>query len=123
MRRRPGWSLVELLVTMLVLSVLVALGLGRYHRTKDNARRAAVQSALRTLVPAEELFRSDSGRYTADLEQLTMVRGTPHVFIVVEQADRDSYRARGLYEATSITCSVTGGAGSPAGTAAAVTCP
>lgn len=119
MRRRSGWSLVESLAALVLLAAAATFGLGLYLHARDDARRAAVQEALGALVPAQERFRSDSGRYATDLAQLTTRREVPHVFIVVERADRDEYRAHALYEATSITCSVT----SIAGTATAVTCP
>src|SRR5260370_37223779 len=57
-------------VRWLALPTALLLGLGWYlimnSGTKGYAYRAAMQAELRDLVLAEQAFRSDSGRYTAD---------------------------------------------------------
>ena len=123
MRHRPGYSLVELLVTMLVLAVLAAIVMPRLWSSRGSAERAAVQTALRTLIPAEEMYRGDSSRYTTELARLTMVRGTPHVTITIDRADAETWHATATYDGGAVRCEVLGGVGSPGGTAGTISCP
>lgn len=74
-----------------------------------------MQSQLRTLIPAEELYRSDSARYTTDIGQLHMVRESPQVHPTITQADAQTWSATAWHDGTSMVCTATGGIWSPSG--------
>lgn len=115
MHPRRGFTLVELLVVVLIISVLAAIGLNRVWKTKEKAYVASMVSDLRTMVTAQEDFRTDSSRYTADFAQLSMARRSAGVEIVIEAAGDSSWRARSNHPGTATTCLLRGGVGEPSG--------
>lgn len=121
MPRRRGFTLLELLTALIIVSVLATIAIMRFSRTKEKGHLAAMQSDLRTLVAAQEMFRSDSARYTSDPGQLPLLRTSPQVQVTITQADAGSWRATATHPATTVVCTAVGGAA--AGGTAEVHCP
>lgn len=70
MNRRPGFSLVEMMVVIVIMGMLataVAVGVRRYL---DNGRKATVQMELRKLHDAVTQFEAESGQLPTSLEEL-----------------------------------------------------
>lgn len=62
-RLRIGFTLIELMVTVAIIAILVALGIGVFSRAQRNARDAVRRAALRGLKTALEIYKLESGNY------------------------------------------------------------
>ena len=120
---RRGFTLIELLVVAIIISILATIAVNRFSKSKERAYVAAMTTQLRTLIPAEELYRSDSARYTTEVAQLQMVRESPQVHLDITQADAQTWSATARHDATSLTCTATGGIGSAGGALGQLACP
>ena len=69
---RPGFTLIEVMLVVVIIGVLAAFAVPRFNSTRRNAYVATMRSDLRNLVAAEELFYSDSSRYTDDQSKLNV---------------------------------------------------
>ncbi len=63
--REHGLTLLELLVTLLVVSVLMAFAIPTFQGFQDRARDRAVQTHLRDGLVLERAYWQDSGSYTS----------------------------------------------------------
>ena len=70
LRRRAGFTLVELLVVIVVLAVLAAIVLPRFVGTSTRSREAALRADLKLLRNAITSFQNDTGAYPAALADL-----------------------------------------------------
>jgi prepilin-type N-terminal cleavage/methylation domain-containing protein len=62
-RRRQGFTLVELLTVVAIISLLISILLPSLSRARDQARRARVRAMLHGIDTALEMFYSDFNRY------------------------------------------------------------
>lgn len=60
---RPGFTLVELLIVMVIIGILATIAIPEFGRTKQMADRALMQSDLRILATAEDAYFADSLSY------------------------------------------------------------
>lgn len=60
------------MIVVVVIGLLAAIAVQKFSGTRRNAYVATMRSDLRNLVAAEELFYSDSGRYTVDQTHLNV---------------------------------------------------
>ena len=67
---RNGFSLLEVLFTVLILAVLAALAVPLYSNTKADAQQKACMGNVRALASAEAHYRFDNGDYTANASDL-----------------------------------------------------
>jgi type IV pilus assembly protein PilE len=66
-----GWSLVELMIALVVLSIVTALALPTFFDAVRKSRRADAVAALSTLQQAQERWRSNNPSYA---ETLAVIR-------------------------------------------------
>ena len=120
---RRGFTLLELLIVAIVISILATIGINRFTKSKQRAYVAAMTTQLRTLIPAQELYRSDSATYTTDVAKLQMVRESPQVHLTITRADAQTWSATAWHDAGSQVCSASGGIGSASGAIGQIDCP
>ncbi len=60
-RARRGFTIIELLVVVLVISILAAIAVPRYQKSREKTFFAAMQSDLKNLMSAEEIYYSTHG--------------------------------------------------------------
>ena len=63
MNRRAGFTLIELLIVVVIIGILAAIAIPKYHTTKEKAYVATMKSDLRKLAVAEETWFSGNGVY------------------------------------------------------------
>ena len=69
-RFRSGFSLLEVLFTVLILAVLAALAVPLYSNTRADAEQKACMGNVRALASAEANYKFDNGDYTANASDL-----------------------------------------------------
>lgn len=76
-----GFTLIELMVVMVVVSLLLTLAAPRYFASVDKSRETALKQTLAITRDALEKFYGDHGRYPETLETLVTaryLRSLPH---------------------------------------------
>ena len=86
MKRRPGFTFIELLMVMLFISALAALAVPRFREYKTRAYIASMQSDLANLRIAEESYWAEHQKYVTDTTALDF-RRTSHVQITITSQD------------------------------------
>lgn len=60
---RRGFTLVELMVVCLIISILVAIAIGSFQVVKQNAYKVTLRHDLQNFVKAQEAYSAGHGRY------------------------------------------------------------
>jgi prepilin-type N-terminal cleavage/methylation domain-containing protein len=64
MRKNNGFTLIEMLVTVAVMSAIVVIALPQYSRYVAKARRPDAQGQLMAIRQAQEIYKLQYGTYT-----------------------------------------------------------
>ena len=118
---RPGFTIVELLITMTLVSILAAITWLQVEGINARAYRSSVQSDLRSMALAQELYFQENMQYGDDVDDLEVYIPTDGVNITMTHADRQGFAATANHQALGgVTCgyftgTVPAGAGDPAG--------
>lgn len=67
--RTNGFTIVELLVVVVILGILAAITIVAYSGIQDRARFSTMQSDLKTITKALELYKTDVGGYPITIGQ------------------------------------------------------
>ena len=68
--RRGGFTLVEILVVISIISLLAAVGFGAFSRVRESARQAKCDTNLKSLAIALDAFKQEKGHYPVYLREL-----------------------------------------------------
>ena len=112
MHRTRGFTLLELVVVVTIIGILAAIAIPRFASSKDRAYVSAMKSDLRNLVTAMESYQSDYAAYTTSLGPLNVGVSTG-VTVVITSATATGWDATASHNATSKTCGVYIGTGTP----------
>jgi general secretion pathway protein G len=80
MRRRSGFTLIELMVVLSIIALLLTIALPRYLSSVERAREATLKQSLAIVREAIDKFYADHGRYPnelVELERLRYLRAVP----------------------------------------------
>lgn len=111
-RRLAGFTLVELLVVVTLIGILALISLPRFSRTREKAYRSQMQTALRTLVTAQEAYFDTYYQYSADIAGLDQ-SVTPMVALQIVEISGNGWSADATHQMTAITCGLYVGPVSP----------
>jgi prepilin-type N-terminal cleavage/methylation domain-containing protein len=70
MKRSRGYSLIETIITMIVLGVLVSMGVPRFQKSLEQSRADVAGANLRAIWSAQRLYWLENRSYAADLSTL-----------------------------------------------------
>ena len=107
---RSGYSLIETLVALVMMSVLLAMGVPRFQLSLEQARANVAGANLRSIWSAERLYWLENRGYEADLGTLqslnlldpTLVSATaPYTYSVAVSSDGSSFTATATRSGTS----------------------
>jgi len=106
MQRRPGFTLIELMIVVLIVGVLAAIAIPRFELTKGKANAAALKSDLRNLATAEEGYLFEAGSYTIDKVPLKY-SASPGVTVDIVMASASGWSAMATHPSSfPLTCAV-----------------
>lgn len=80
LKTSPGFTLVELIVVLTIVSLLLTIGAPRYFQSVQRSRESALKQNLATMRDAIDKFYSDQGKYPDALGELISrryLRGLP----------------------------------------------
>lgn len=60
-RRQSGYTLIEILIVLVVLSVIASIALASYWSTLDRSKQRATMADMRTISKAIEVYQTDHG--------------------------------------------------------------
>jgi prepilin-type N-terminal cleavage/methylation domain-containing protein len=108
--QRRGWSLVEVMVVVTVMSVLIAMTIPSFHRSVEQSRADIAGANLRAIWSAERLYWLENRTYTSDLSELqslgvldpTIVSATNWYVYAVSAADATSFTATATRTGSSL---------------------
>jgi general secretion pathway protein G len=72
--RHRGFTLIELIVVMTIISLLLTLAAPRYFRSIDRSKETVLKANLATTRDALDKFHADTGRYPEQLAELVSRR-------------------------------------------------
>lgn len=96
-RLESGFTLIEMLVVVVVLSILAAVALPRLGGFREQAHLSAITSDFRNLGIHQELYRAVHQTYASDLSELEFM-GSDGVLINVVEATASGWAAIGTHQ-------------------------
>jgi len=108
MKKRPGFTLVELIVVVIVIGILATLAVPQYLKATERAKIAKAKNALGLIAQGQKLYRADNDGYISGADDATL--GS---YIELSNVDADTdwtYSAVG--DASTFTITATRSAGS-----------
>ena len=70
LRKRRGFSLIELLIVVAIILIIITIALPKLSRARMYSQETAAIAAIRTLHTAQVQYNSQFGRYAASLAEL-----------------------------------------------------
>jgi len=107
-----GFSLIEILITCVIIGILALMALPRFIGAREKAYRSQMQTGLRTLVTAEEAYFDNNYAYTDNLSELEY-NETPMVTVEIVNVVPNGWSARAPHQMITDQCGVYIGPATP----------
>ena len=106
---RRGFTLIEVLVVLGVISILAGIAIPRFNAIRDRAFVSTMTGDLHSLRLAQELYyRSPDNDYASSLDELGDSYSTsPDVTVTIDDAGADHFSATATHPGTPRTCRYT----------------
>ena len=108
-RKRKGFTLIEVMIVMVILSILCAITIPRFANTKQRTYVTAMRADLRNLATYQEMYAADSlGNYFSGdgLAQGFHPSQSVTVTATAVPGPPSSWTANAIHSLTTKTCSV-----------------
>lgn len=107
MKNGKGFTLIEILAVLAIISILSAIAIPRFDSIRDRAFVSTMTGDLHNLRLAQEIYyRSPDNDYAASVEELgDRYASSPDVTVTITDAGPDHYSATATHPGTSRTCS------------------
>ena len=95
--KKTGFTLVELLIAVAILSILAAIAIPAYNGYVEEARKSSARSTALSIKPYLEEHYLETGAYTGwintvtDTDTLTATTGTDDYSLTIKIDDNHSY--------------------------------
>ena len=113
---RPGYRFYVLAVLILIymlnfldrqiIGILAAIAIPKFQGAKERTFQATMQSDLRTLVTAQEVYYSNHSTYATDIAAITGYSPSRDVTVAIGGATATTWKATATHSGTSITCAI-----------------
>ena len=80
MKRKQGFTLIELMIVVLIIALLAGLAFSAYNKQVRKSRRAEAKQIMGDYALREEKLRSNSTAYTSNLATLLGIATAPTVW-------------------------------------------
>ena len=92
--RRFGFSLLELIIVIAIVSILAALAIPNYSNFITRSNRADAKGALLLIANAQEQYFLSNKSYASGIEQLPVASKSPegHYALTVESSNSTSFQ-------------------------------
>ncbi len=117
MRRRRGFTLLELLMVVVIIGILVAVLIPRWSTTRERAFLASMKSDLRNLATAEEAYFYDYATYATSLASLVQFAPSTGTTVTINQATMAGWSATASRPGLPKQCYLFVGSVTPVGAA------
>ncbi|MGQ0815133.1 MAG: type IV pilin protein [Gemmatimonadota bacterium] len=101
MKRRPGFTILELLTVMIIVGLLAAIAVSRFWEVKERSYWISVKNDLRTVATQQERFFSTNTVYANDIALLPDVALSPGVTITIVWSANNGWAATGEHTSLS----------------------
>jgi prepilin-type N-terminal cleavage/methylation domain-containing protein len=108
MRKRSGFTLIEILIVMAILVILAGLAVTRFGKTPRNrARSGALRIELRNIVLEQDIFYTKNKRYAKTVQELGFNPSGGTIVEYMDGATESGWRAQVTNpDATPAACSI-----------------
>jgi prepilin-type N-terminal cleavage/methylation domain-containing protein len=97
MPRREGFTLIELLIIMVIIAILATIGVNRFWAARDRSLFGVMQSDLRNLGSAQEMYFDGRLSYANVLTDMPDYSPSTGVTITITYAASDGWAANATH--------------------------
>jgi type IV pilus assembly protein PilE len=90
---RDGFTLIELMITMIIIGILASFAVSMLWRSKDQGYEATMKSDLRSLINDQEMYFMQNSRYAGSVSDLAPPTISPGVEITITSATATGWAA------------------------------